>query len=106
MVFGCLGRKTVLTDFLLLLVARVQSRDLRMMRRDQMLIDFHQEPPCNAPIYVNRCALNDTDERRCSSDNRSLYNESNFKMQISSKCRKRVKLFGSPFDKLINKINS
>lgn len=89
------------------------------MRRDPVLIDFDQEPPCKAPIYANRYAMDDTDERRGEgrrhnyrsqsmprqsrqfgdrlippgrggpADNRSLYNESNLEMQTSSKGRKR-----------------
>lgn len=90
-----------------------------MMRRDPVIIDFEQEPPCKAPIYANKYAMDDTDERRGegkrphnyrsqsmprqsrfgdrlvppnrggAADNRSLYNESNLEMQTSSKGRKR-----------------
>lgn len=103
---------------ILITASRVQSLDRRMMRRDPVIIDFDQEPPCKAPIYANRYAMDDNDERRGEgrrqnyrsqsmprqsrfgdrlnppgrggpSDNRSLYNESNLEMQPSSKGRKR-----------------
>lgn len=35
-----------------------------MMRRDPVIIDFDQEPPCKAPIYANKYAMDDMDERR------------------------------------------
>jgi hypothetical protein len=44
--------------------SRVQSLDRRMMRRDPVIIDFEQEPPCKAPIYANKYAMDDMDERR------------------------------------------
>lgn len=34
------------------------------MRRDPVIIDFEQEPPCKAPIYANKYAMDDQDERR------------------------------------------
>lgn len=99
--------------------SRVQSLDRRMLRRDPVIIDFEQEPPCKAPIYFNKYAMDDGDERRDErrrprdirsqsmprqsrfgdrlnppgrggpADNRSLYNESNLEMLPSSKGRKR-----------------
>lgn len=88
-----------------------------MMRRDPVIIDFDQEPPCKAPIYCNKYAMEDNEERRGErrqnfrsqsmprqsrfgdrlippgrggpGDNRSLYNESNLEMQATSKGRKR-----------------
>lgn len=89
------------------------------MRRDPVIIDFDQEPPCKAPIYFNKYAMDDGDERRDErrrprdirsqsmprqsrfgdrlippgrggpGDNRSLYNESNLEMLPTSKGRKR-----------------
>lgn len=44
--------------------SRVQSLDRRMMRRDPVIIDFEQEPPCKAPIYYNKYAMDDGEERR------------------------------------------
>ena len=44
--------------------SRVQSLDRRMMRRDPVIIDFDQEPPCRAPIYANKYAMDDGEERR------------------------------------------
>lgn len=35
-----------------------------MMRRDPVIIDFEQEPPCKAPVYFNKYAMDDVDERR------------------------------------------
>lgn len=35
-----------------------------MMRRDPVIIDFEQEPPCKAPVYFNRYAMDDGEERR------------------------------------------
>lgn len=35
-----------------------------MMRRDPVIIDFDQEPPCKAPIYANKYAMDDVEERR------------------------------------------
>jgi hypothetical protein len=35
-----------------------------MMRRDPVIIDFEQEPPCRAPIYANKYAMDDVEERR------------------------------------------
>lgn len=89
-----------------------------MFRRDPVIIDFEQEPPCKAPIYYNKYAMDDMEERRGDGrrpnyrsqsmprqsrfgdrlappsgrgavDNRSLYNESSLEMQASSKGRKR-----------------
>lgn len=102
-----------------LTASRVQSLDRRMMRRDPVIIDFEQEPPCKAPIYCNKYAMDDGEENRGergrrppnyrsqsmprqsrfgdrlqppvrgNNDNRSLYNESSLEMQTSSKGRKR-----------------
>jgi len=34
-----------------------------MMRRDPVVIDFETETPCKAPIYANKYAMDDMDER-------------------------------------------
>jgi hypothetical protein len=90
-----------------------------MLRRDPVIIDFEQEPPCKAPIYANKYAMDDTDERRgearrppnyrsqsmprqqsrfgdrlvpphrASGDNRSLNHESNLEMQSKGRKRER-----------------
>ncbi|CRK91732.1 CLUMA_CG005367, isoform A [Clunio marinus] len=44
--------------------SRVQSLDRRMMRRDPVISGFEQEPPCKAPIFANKYALEEMDERR------------------------------------------
>jgi hypothetical protein len=106
----------VLINIYILTASRVQSLDRRMMRRDPVIIDFDQEPPCKAPIYCNKYAMDDTEERRGDArrppsyrsqsmprqsrfgdrlappgrggvDNRSIYNETNMEMQPSSKGR-------------------
>lgn len=47
----------------MVIAMRVHSLDRRMMRRDPVIIDFEQEPPCKAPIYANKYALDDMDEQ-------------------------------------------
>ena len=42
---------------------RVHSLDRRMLRRDPVMIDFEQEPPCKTPVLCNRYAMDDLDER-------------------------------------------
>lgn len=37
--------------------SRVQSLDRRMMRRENVVIDFEQEPPCKVPVYFNKYAM-------------------------------------------------
>lgn len=56
--------KTFVLLIFIFAASRVQSLDRRMMRRDPVIIDFEQEPPCKAPIYANKYAMDDMDERR------------------------------------------
>ncbi|CAO1441973.1 unnamed protein product [Diamesa serratosioi] len=42
---------------------RVHSLDRRMLRRDPVMIDFEQEPPCKTPVLCNKYAMDDLDER-------------------------------------------
>jgi hypothetical protein len=41
------------------IASRVQSLDRRMMRRENVIIDFEQEPPCKVPVYFNKYAMDD-----------------------------------------------
>lgn len=43
--------------------SRVQSLDRRMMRRDPVLIEFEKDHSCKAPMYCNKYAMDDMDER-------------------------------------------
>lgn len=43
--------------------SRVQSLDRRMMRRDPVMIEFEQEQTCKAPMYCNKYAMDDVEER-------------------------------------------
>ena len=109
----------------------MQSLDRRMMRRENVIIDFEQEPPCKAPIYCNKYAMDEGEERRGENkrpsyrsqsmprqqsrfgdrllppngrggaDNRSLYNESNLEMQPSAKGRTKRERPGKLFVSLL-----
>lgn len=89
-----------------------------MMRRDPVIIDFEQEPPCRAPIYANKYAMDDVEERRGDQrrppsyrsqsmprqqsrygdrlmppgrnvpDNRSLYNDNGMDMQPKGRAKR------------------
>ncbi|CAO1434317.1 unnamed protein product [Diamesa hyperborea] len=47
---------------------RVHSLDRRMLRRDPVMIDFEQEPPCKTPVLCNKYAMDDLDERGMTRD--------------------------------------
>lgn len=39
-----------------------------MLRRDPVMIDFEQEPPCKTPVLCNKYAMDDLDERGMTRD--------------------------------------
>jgi hypothetical protein len=54
-----------------------------MMRRDPVIIDFEQEPPCKAPIYANKYAMDDGEERRGETKRQPSYRSQSMPRQQS-----------------------